>query len=337
MRIVAVGSLTAGFVAASYDKPEYKELPDETFPKERLNKSAVIPKGKFTFGTNEPLIVDDGEEPARVVTISSDYEIDVYEVTNSEFWFFVQETRYKTDAEKFGNSYVFDMCLEKEVLEASTQAVQVAPWWIQIDGASWKSPEGGKSDLKGRWDHPVVHMSFNDANAFCKWAGKRLPTEAEWEKAARGNLEQKHFPWGDELEETEGIYRANYWQGVFPDEDMGSDGFQYKTAPVPHFEEQNEFGLHHMIGNVWEWTGDKFGRYHDHEPDTDPSGSPRGQDYVKKGGSFLSDVDHSYRIRNAARHHNSPDSSTNDMGFRCVKGGGPKKKNAFKNTMKKEL
>jgi len=328
-------SILPGVCLATFQNPIYSSYPDQTFPTDRFTKTVTIPAGKFTFGTDEPLIKDDGEEPARVVEISSDYIMDAYEVTNSEFWFFTTETGYKTDAEKFGNSYVFDMCLPKDVLEKAEQMVQVAPWWVQIEGAAWSNPEGKQSNLEGRWNHPAVHISFNDATAYCKWAGKRLPTEAEWERAARGNLEQKHFPWGDELEETEGIYRANYWQGKFPDEDMGSDGYQYKTAAVDSFDEQNEFGLYNIIGNVWEWTADKFARYHDHEPDVDPKGSPRGQDYVKKGGSFLSDTEHSYRIRNAARHHNSPDSSSNDIGFRCVKSA--TKKNAFKKTMKKEL
>jgi len=222
------------------------------------------------------------------------------------------------------------MCLEKEVLESAKQMVQVAPWWIMIDGASWKQPEGPKSNLKGRWDKPAVHISFNDATAFCKWAGKRLPTEAEWERAARGNLADKIFPWGDELKPGKD-YRANYWQGKFPDEDEGLDGFTYDTCPVNEIGEQNDFGVFNMIGNVWEWTADRFARYHDHEPKMDPKGSPRGVDRVKKGGSFLSDTEHSYRIRNAARHHNSPDSSTNDMGFRCARD--VPKKNAFKKTL----
>jgi len=304
--------------------------PDETFPPKRLNDEVLIPKGSFIYGTDKPVVEGDGEEPAREVIISKDYYIDAYEVPNSEFWIFVQETKYKTEAERFGNSYVFDLCLEKEVLEKAEQMVQVAPWWIMVDGANWQHPEGPKSNLKGRWDSPVVHMSWNDASAFCKWAGKRLPSEAEWERAARGELVDKIFPWGDELN-PKGEFRANYWQGEFPEEDKGEDGFQYKTCPVKSLPPQNDFEVFNMIGNVWEWTNDRFARYHDHEPKMDPTGSPRGTERVKKGGSFLSDTEHSYRIRNAARHHNSPDSSTNDMGFRCARDG--PKKNAFKKTL----
>lgn len=310
-------------------KAEYNP-PDDTFPAKRMNLEVLIPKGPFIFGTDSPVVEGDGEEPAREVNISKDYYMDAYEVSNSEFWIFTKETKYKTEAESFGNSYVFDMCLSKEVLDSAEQMVQVAPWWIMIEGASWKHPEGPKTDLKGRWENPVCHISFKDASAFCKWAGKRLPTEAEWERAARGTLVAQTFPWGDELN-PEGVYRANYWQGKFPEEDEGADGYKYSTCRVDELGEQNEFGVFNMIGNIWEWTADKFARYHDHEPKTDPSGSPRGTDRVKKGGSFLSDTEHSYRIRNAARHHNSPDSSTNDMGFRCARDG--PKKNAFKKTL----
>lgn len=129
----------------------------------------------------------------------------------------------------------------------------------------------------------------------------------------------------------EGVYRANYWQGDFPEEDQGNDGYKYAQCPVNALGEQNDHGLYNMIGNVWEWTNDRFARYHQHEPKNDPTGSPRGTDRVKKGGSFLSDEKHSYRIRNAARHHNSPDSSTNDIGFRCARDG--PKKNTFKKTL----
>lgn len=335
MRNLAVGVFALSSTSAHTNDPKHKykaefNPPDTTFPSERLNKEVLIPKGSFIFGTDEPLVADDGEEPAREAILSNDYYIDAYEVSNSEFWIFTQEKKYKTEAETFGNSYVFDMCLDKEILEAATQMVQVAPWWIMIDGAVWNHPEGPKSDLKGRWEYPAVHISFNDATAFCKWAGKRLPTEAEWERAARGNLVSKHFPWGDDLV-LNGEYRANYWQGKFPEDDEGKDGFKYKTCPVNEIGEQNDFGVYNMIGNVWEWTADTFARYHDHEPKVNPSGSPRGTDKVKKGGSFLSDEEHSYRIRNAARHHNSPDSSTNDMGFRCARDG--PKKNTFKKTL----
>ncbi|CBY23066.1 unnamed protein product [Oikopleura dioica] len=311
-------------------EPEFNP-PDETFPKERWNKEVLIPKGDFVFGTDSPVLEDDGEGPAREARITRDFYMDMYEVTNSEFWIFVQKTSYKTEAEKFGNSYVFDLCLPKEVLDSADQMVQAAPWWVMINGADWAHPEGPTSSLRGRWTHPVVHVSHGDAERYCKWAGKRLPTEAEWERAARGKLVSKDFPWGDDLLPSDSVFRANYWQGEFPDEDTGADGFTYSPAPVDALGAQNEFGLFNMIGNVWEWTGDKFARYHTHEPRDDPAGSPRGTERVKKGGSFLSDTEHSYRIRNAARHHNSPDSSTNDMGFRCVRE--TKKPNAYKKTM----
>ncbi|WP_246061304.1 formylglycine-generating enzyme family protein [Paenibacillus oralis] len=272
--------------------------------------------GTFLMGTDDKEgFPTDGEGPVREVTVSPFY-IDSYAVTNRQFSEFVRATGYRTDAEKFGNSFVFHLFLPPDVLADTTNVVMQTPWWRLIEGADWQHPEGADSGLQGRMDHPVVHVSWHDAEAYCRWAGKRLPTEAEWEYAARGGLVQKKFPWGDELT-PEGKHMCNIWQGKFPVQNEALDGYA-GTAPVNAFE-PNGYGLYNMAGNVWEWCGDWFDvRYHRTQDNVNPKGPSKGNVKSMRGGSYLCHHSYCNRYRVAARSRNSPDSSSGNAGFRCA-------------------
>jgi formylglycine-generating enzyme len=274
-----------------------------------------IPGGEFRMGSEDAFAYpEDGEGPAREVELSP-FWIDARAVTNARFGAFVDETAYVTEAERFGWSFVFGGLLPDDF--APTEAVALAPWWRKVEGADWLHPEGPESTLDGRADHPVVHVSWNDADAYCDWAGKRLPTEAEWERAARGGLDGKVFPWGDELE-PEREHRMNVWQGDFPATNTLDDGY-LGLAPVDAFE-PNGFGLHNMTGNVWEWTRDWFHTtFRQRDRRNDPRGPARGTHKVQKGGSYLCHHSYCRRYRVAARQGSTPDSSTGNVGFRCVR------------------
>ena len=212
-----------------------------------------IPGGTFTMGTDDAIgYPADGEGPAREIELGP-FWIDTLAVSNERFARFVLATGHVTEAERFGWSFVFAGLLPADFLP--TRGVEAAPWWRQVFGAQWRKPEGPHSSLEGRLDHPVVHVSWNDALAYCAWAGKRLPTEAEWERAARGGLEGKRFPWGDE-ETPGGLHHCNVWQGTFPDRNTADDGY-FGTAPVTAFP-PNGFGLYNAVGNAWEWCADWF-------------------------------------------------------------------------------
>ncbi|XP_038175529.1 formylglycine-generating enzyme isoform X2 [Arvicola amphibius] len=193
-----------------------------------LTKMVPIPAGVFTMGTDDPQIRQDGEAPARRVTVDAFY-MDAYEVSNADFEKFVNSTGYLTEAEKFGDSFVFEGMLSEQVKAHIHQAVAAAPWWLPVKGANWRHPEGPDSTILLRANHPVLHVSWNDAVAYCTWAGKRLPTEAEWEYSCRGGLQNRLFPWGNKLQ-PKGQHYANLWQGEFPVANTGEDGFQ-GTAP----------------------------------------------------------------------------------------------------------
>jgi sulfatase modifying factor 1 len=260
----------------------------------------AVPGGSFLMGSDAPAAYPaDGEGPVRAVTTSS-YRIDACAVTNADFAAFVEATGHTTEAERCGWSFVFAGLLPDDF--EPTRGVAAAPWWREVDGADWRHPEGPRSDVDERGDHPVVHVTWHDATAYCAWAGVRLPSEPEWERAARGGLSQQTFPWGDERE-PDGQHRMNVWQGVFPQRNTLDDGW-YGTCPVDAFP-PNGFGLHNMTGNVWEWCADWF----------DPGRR------VTKGGSYLCHDSYCRRYRVAARSAVTPDSMCGNIGFRCAADG----------------
>lgn len=276
---------------------------------EDVHEMVLINGSSYFIGTNFPIFEADGESPRKEVQLNS-FFIDIHEVSNQNFAEFVDRTNYISEAEKFGNSFVLDSLIQDpEILSQVKQAVAGAPWWVPVNGASWKSPEGPRSDIFHRMTHPVVHVSWNDANSYCKYFGKRLPTEYEWEVACRGGLQDRLFPWGNQWKPA-GHFRANTWQGDFPENDLGEDGYK-GTAPVTAYP-ANKYGLKNMVGNVWEWTSDWW-TINNHDPKSS------GRDKVKKGGSFMCSKDFCYRHRCAARSHNTPDSTASNLGFRCAK------------------
>eukprot|EP00794_Sanderia_malayensis_P007460 gene7460-8283_t len=248
-----------------------------------LNKLVEIKGGKYLIGTDEPYFPQDGEGPEREVVVD-DFKIQQFQVSNKEFAQFVDTTGYKTEAEIFGKSFVPEFLLSDKQQSEISQAVYQAPWWLPVDGASWKSPEGVDSNVEKRQDHPVVHVSWNDAVAFCKWKNMRLPTEAEWEVAARGGKKSRLFPWGNKLL-PRGEHRINIWQGKFPENNTQDDGY-VGTAPVNMYK-PNAYGLYNMVGNAWEWVSDWWSIRHQLEENLNPKGPRTGRDKVKKGGSFM--------------------------------------------------
>ncbi len=275
--------------------------------------------GSFLMGTNsKEAFPADGEGPIRKVTVSSFY-IDPCTVTNGQFSEFIEATGYQTEAETYGWSFVFNSLLSEETSRSVQQVAASTPWWAVVEGASWKHPEGPDSTIEDRLDYPVIHVSWNDATAYCNWAGKRLPTEAEWEFAARGGLEQKEFPWGDELTPN-GEHYCNIWQGEFPKKNVKEDGYE-GPAPAKSFP-PNGYGLYNVAGNVWEWCNDWFSRsIHSRGGKDNPKGPESGDSKVMRGGSYLCHKSYCNRYRVAARSSNTPDSSTGNIGFRCVVDG----------------
>jgi formylglycine-generating enzyme required for sulfatase activity len=313
-----------------------------------------IPTGEFTMGTDDSQSFPN-ERPAHRVRLPG-FWIDETVVTNTQFGHFVRATGYKTTAERkpvWGE-------LKKELPPGTPppDAAQLVPgslvysppsqpvplddmanWWRWVPGASWRHPEGPQSNIAGRDSEPVVQVSWDDANAYAKWAGKRLPTEAEWEYAARGGLEGKRFVWGDEFRPG-GKYMANTFQGHFPDKPEPEDGFA-RRSPVRAFP-PNGYGLYDMAGNVWQWTNDWYRV--DYFADLARNGTARspagpknsfdpGDPYapkrVVKGGSFLCNISYCESYRPSARRGTPPDTGSEHVGFRCVKDGpGPARNQA---------
>ena len=277
-----------------------------------------LPGGSFLMGTDSAeSFPQDGEGPVREVTVSP-FSLDRFPVTNQVFENFVKATGYSTEAERFGWSFVFWSHIpESRFPELVEDTAAATPWWCKVPGAMWSAPEGPGSGVQDRADHPVTHVSWNDAMAFCAWSGQRLPTEAEWEYAARGGLVQKLYPWGDKLRPG-GEHRCNIWQGEFPKEDTAEDGYA-GTSPVDAYS-PNNFGIYSITGNTWEWCSDWFSsKAQITVPCLNPIGPTEGVARVMKGGSFLCHKSYCNRYRVAARSSNTPDSSTSNIGFRCAR------------------
>ena len=266
------------------------------------------------FGQGFPA---DGEGPVRKIALDP-FFIDTHPVTNESFEEFVKATSYATEAERFGWSFVFRGHIPPGEYDRLVEGtVPGAEWWCKISGADWRHPEGPDSSYAGRSHYPVTHVSWNDVQHYAAWAGKRLPTEAEWEFAARGSLEQKLYPWGDDLTPG-GRHLCNIWQGVFPVSDTAEDGYA-GVAPVNAFP-PNGFGIYSITGNTWEWCADWFHpTYHALATRLNPTGPAMGQAKVMRGGSYLCHASYCNRYRVAARTSNTPDSATTNIGFRCVR------------------
>ncbi len=240
----------------------------------------------------------DGEGPVREVFVDG-FSMDATTVTNADFSRFVEATGYVTEAEGFGYSAVFHLLVEAGPGDI-VGAPREVPWWRGVRGADWRHPGGRRSTIRGRESHPVVHVSWNDAQAYCRWADRVLPAEAQWERAARAGRDGLRYPWGDDLPTEPWV--CNIWQGTFPSVNTREDG-HVGPAPVRSYP-PNDWGLFEMVGNVWEWCSDWF--------------SPAATARVMRGGSYLCHDSYCNRYRNSARTANTPDSSAGNIGFRTV-------------------
>lgn len=275
-------------------------------------ETVVIPAGLPVLGTRHPRIPNDGEELRKSAPLAS-FRMTETTITNTQFKKFVDATDYVTDAERYGWSFVFWSLLPQNT--SATQAVAAADWWRKVHGADWRNVAGTGTETFWDPDHPVVHVSWNDAMAFARWAGGRLPTEAEWEHAARGNLGDVPYPWGSREPDDDNFQPCNIWQGHFPANDLALDGYR-ATAPAKSFE-PNGFGLYNMVGNVWEWTCEPYKIPSLRKAVREKLAAMKGYKLLK-GGSFLCHRSYCWRYRIPARSGASPDTSLAHQGFRVV-------------------
>lgn len=332
--------LADGSSAATIEgKPNWHDKPtnESALPQEHKGM-VLLPAGTFWMGCNEPSFRD--VRPYHQVHLQA-FWIDKTEVTNKDFAGFVKETGYKTVAERTPRAEDFPGAPAENLVAGSlvfSPPRHPVPlnnhyqWWQYVHGADWQHPEGPQSSLKGRWNHPVVHVAFEDAEAYAKWAGKRLPTEAEFEYAARGGLDRKAYSWGDEFK-PQGKWQANIWQGSFPFENKAEDGYK-GTAPVASYG-ANGWGLYDLTGNVWEWCSDWYSADYykslateKNQITEDPRGpaeaeacdplEPKVAKRVQRGGSYLCTDQYCARYLVGARGKGEPSSGCSHVGFRCV-------------------
>jgi formylglycine-generating enzyme len=288
-----------------------------------------VPGGWFWMGDNDSA----DAQPEHLIYVDG-FWMDQFEVTNAQFARFVDVTGYQTVAERPLDPREFPDVPAEELKPGSivfTPPQQAVPldnplgWWTYLPGTNWRHPDGPESSIEGREKHPVVHIAWHDAVAYCQWAGKRLPTEAEWELAARGGLDRQHYCWGNELRDG-GKWRSNIWQGHFPNQNTASDGFR-ATAPVGSFP-AGGYGLYDMSGNVWEWCADWYRPdYYLHSPAKNPRGpeasfdpqEPNQPKRVQRGGSFLCSDEYCTRYVPGARGKGEPNSAANHVGFRAAR------------------
>ncbi|MCC5670688.1 formylglycine-generating enzyme family protein [Nostoc sp. CHAB 5784] len=287
---------------------------------------AMIPAGTFTMGSDNSGLIE--ELSGQEVTVSS-FCIDKYEVTNTQFAAFVKATGYVTLAERALPKEQFPDLPDEQrlpgsvVFEMAKPGAKLLSWWHWQTGANWQHPFGPESAIAGQENYPVVHIAYEDAAAYAQWAGKSLPTEAQWEYAARGGLDGATYAWGDQYSEK----KANTWQGIFPFFNTKNDGY-VGVAPVGSFP-PNGYGLYDITGNVWELTSDWFRPGHNHKTHSvNPTGPEQSYDPNKptesalhtiKGGSYLCAINYCSRFRPAARESQAPDTGTTHIGFRLVK------------------
>lgn len=289
----------------------------------QLVAMSEVPGGVYDLGTNSDYgFPTDLEGPVTSVPVGG-FLIDITTVTVAQFREFINETHYETDAEKYGWSFVFGMLLDSRD-KAEAQVIAQTPWWSAVDGANWQHPFGPHSEAED--ENPVVQVSRNDALVFCQWAGKRLPTEAEWEVAAKGGTLNDRLPWGDGLDfHLNGKLNCNTWQGNFPTENTAEDGY-VGLAPAKSYV-PNGYGLYQVIGNVWEWCLNpsklQWSEFVTHDSDyfIHNYSRPDNGEYAMRGGSFLCHESYCRRYRIAARNSNNGDSTSCNLGFRCVADG----------------
>ncbi|XP_067946068.1 inactive C-alpha-formylglycine-generating enzyme 2-like isoform X2 [Watersipora subatra] len=265
---------------------------------QRFEETVVIQGAQFQMGSRDARLIESGEYPPRKVQMTS-IEFDKYPVTNALYWHFQQMSKGKsrTTAERIGYSNVFAMTYRKNMTKFMEHAIPGEPWWIPTKEIKWNRPEGAMSSVGDRMHYPVVHISQSDAQTYCEWNGRRLPTEAEWEFAARGGLSNRPYPWGDSLEAN----RTNLWQGLFPYENEKLDGYE-SLAPVDAFPAQNKYGIYDLLGNAWEWTS---------TPASNIQIAPEMKErfkgeqfYILKGASFIDFREDKAHINHAARISN---------------------------------